>query len=298
MAGDTGSGIESYLVGIGGRIYSSPTLEKEFIFPSLAEGTHTLKVIAIDAAGNSASDSISITIDTTAPTVNVITPSDKSFHTGDTVKVTWASKDGISSVERSIIQVDDGIWVDLGSATEYFFTTKDRDPHTLTVRVFDMAGNVASASVTVTMNVDRPYIRITSPTEGAVIGSDNLQLKWSSTLGTQELDHYEISVDGQGWYSVGKYLQVPIEDLTEGRHQLSVRVVCEGGMVDEAIVNITVDTSYPEIDFINIDKSLFNNPEVPSCWTRAGSSASYSLLIDNGTWIDLGRYGVHDPSSM
>jgi hypothetical protein len=287
---DAGSGVYSTSVGIDGEPIPVVPGTTSFALPALSDGTHQLTVTAVDRAGNARSDSIRVVIDTTAPVLSILTPNDQSYHVGSSVRITWSADDAVSGIARYTLQEDTGIWIELGQATQYLFTSMDRSPHTVTVRAYDRAGNMVSSKVTVTMNLDVPVVKITSPADGSLVNAHGLQLRWGSVLGTLDLDHYELSIDGQGWYSVGKYVQMNIDDLSEGAHTFAVKVWCEGGSTAVDTITVIVDTSVPIVRFEDLDGAVFKDPQVNIRWSTAqdNENIQYRICIDDGSWVDLG----------
>ena len=122
---------------------------------SVANGTHTLKVTATDAAGNKATSSIQVNVsnvapgDITSPTVSIINPADQSSLTG-TVAVSMTASDnvGVSSVS---ISIDNTV---VSTSTSYSWNTSNFSAgyHTVTAMAKDAAGNQSNKSVTVTVN--------------------------------------------------------------------------------------------------------------------------------------------------
>jgi C1A family cysteine protease len=123
-----------------------------------SNGSHTIVATAKDAAGNSASNSISVSqnvvsADVTAPTVSITSPASGSSVSG-TVNVSISASDnvGIKSVALSV----DGIVVSSLTAAPYNFswnTTNLADGnHSLSAKATDAAGNVNTSTITVAKN--------------------------------------------------------------------------------------------------------------------------------------------------
>ena len=126
---------------------------------TVINGTHTLTVTARDAAGNSASASKQVTVNTvsntdvTNPTVNITSPTSGASVTG-TVDITVNASDNnsVSSVKFSI----DGTVVGTDNSSPYSFswstTSIATGIHTVTATAYDAAGNTSSQSIQVTVN--------------------------------------------------------------------------------------------------------------------------------------------------
>ncbi|MFN3650210.1 MAG: Ig-like domain-containing protein [Armatimonadota bacterium] len=120
---------------------------------TLANGSHTVKVVAVDAAGNAGSAQIGVTVsnstaDTTRPTVSVTSPTagagvDRHLY----VYVSASDNVGVKRVELFV----DGRYVAAQTAapfTTYVDTKKwSKGGHTLQVRAYDAAGNSGSSAL-------------------------------------------------------------------------------------------------------------------------------------------------------
>ncbi|MGZ3837979.1 MAG: Ig-like domain-containing protein [Flavisolibacter sp.] len=130
-----------------------------YAFAWTADGnSHTITATAVDAAGNTASNSISITqntvkADTTLPTVSITSPASGSALSGTvTVAVTATDNVGVSSVSLSL---DGAPLATLSSAPYSYSWNTSSVPdgnHTLTATAADAAGNKNSYSILVTQN--------------------------------------------------------------------------------------------------------------------------------------------------
>jgi len=124
----------------------------------VADGPHTIKAVATDSEDQTASDTIGVTVDNTAPVVNVVEPSE-----GATVSGTITIKASVSetNVDKVEYQIDTGNFAPMtynensGSwEADWESTTVVNGAHSLTVQVTDKAGN--SASDTNNFAVDNP----------------------------------------------------------------------------------------------------------------------------------------------
>lgn len=126
---------------------------------TVTNGTHTIKVIANDAAGNTSSSSVQVTVNTvlntdiTNPAVTITSPSGGASVSG-TVNITANASDNkaVSLVKFSI----DGTVVGNSTTAPYEFSWNTSAAiagiHTITVSALDAAGNVGTQSIQVTVS--------------------------------------------------------------------------------------------------------------------------------------------------
>lgn len=127
---------------------------EEFSKTALNDGHHTAYVKATDAAGNSVEGMVNFTVDTTAPTVAFISPGEGSLVNSSTGMVEWAVDDAVSS-----IRVDGGAWIELGPNTSWEYSLED-GAHIIEVKVTDLAGNSAIATLNITVDTVAPEAEV------------------------------------------------------------------------------------------------------------------------------------------
>ena len=127
---------------------------------SRGDGTYTFTVRARDAAGNQSSDSQSFTIDTTPPSINILSgPS--GLTTDSTPTFTFEAGNGATRTECRV-----GTGAFSACNSPYTTGTLGDGSYTFTVRAFDAAGNSASASRSFQVDTRGPQVTITSGPEG------------------------------------------------------------------------------------------------------------------------------------
>jgi hypothetical protein len=150
---------------------------------AVSNGSHSITVNAYDAAGNMGSALVTINVNNvvaiTPPSVTIAAPLTSTSVSG-TVSVQGSASDssGVAKIELDV----DGTAVATATASPFSFSwnsaSKTNGSHTITVKAFDPANNMGSASVTVSVNnapppppVDTtpPVVAITSPAVGATL---------------------------------------------------------------------------------------------------------------------------------
>jgi len=139
-----------------------------------SNGTHSLTAVARDAAGNQSSTIVSVTVsnDTTAPTVTLTSPGAGATVSG-TVMVTATASDDIEVIGVQFKL--DGVPLgpeDTAAPYEVTWTTTGaaNGAHTLTAVARDPAGHATTATAGVTVGNDgAPTVALTSPVAGATV---------------------------------------------------------------------------------------------------------------------------------
>jgi uncharacterized protein YfcZ (UPF0381/DUF406 family) len=162
-----------------------------------ANGTHSLTVRAYDAAGFvGISPAVNVTVsnDTTPPTVAFSSPAEGATLTG-TVTVTGTASDNVS-VTR--VEFWDGATkITSDSAAPYSFSWNTRQgangTHVISLKAYDLAGNVGTVTRTVTTNNDftAPTVTLTAPAEGTTMtGTVTLTATASDNVAVTRVEFY------------------------------------------------------------------------------------------------------------
>jgi hypothetical protein len=132
---------------------------------AVANGTHTIQALAFDPSGlYSYSSTVTVTvfnIDTTSPTVSILSPAAGSVSTG-TVVVNATAWD-LFGVVRFQLQIDGQIVMSSSTAAPYAWDTAtvSNAAHTITARAWDAAGNMGASTRTVTAKNPKIDVRLT-----------------------------------------------------------------------------------------------------------------------------------------
>ncbi len=125
------------------------------------DGYYEFYTIAVDRAANTeappSTADASTTIDTTAPSLAITSPSAGAQIEGSTVGVTWNASDGLSGIDHYEVSLDGGTFLSTGAIASTSVGDLATGNHTISVRAYDRAGNVREASITVTVLGGAPF---------------------------------------------------------------------------------------------------------------------------------------------
>jgi hypothetical protein len=228
---------------------------------SVRNGAHLLGAIARDAVGNQRSASVTITVanDTTAPVVAVTSPADGALVAG-TIPFAASAADEVGVVGLQLMV--DG--VNLGAERQappydvmWNSGSAANGVHVLAAVGRDAAGNQRSASVTITVANDltAPAIALTSPAGGttSVTGTITLASDASDDVGVAGV---QFTIDG---VNAGAELSAPPYEIAwnsgsvaNGAHQIAAIARDAAGNQRSASVSVTVlnDTTAPDLAMI------------------------------------------------
>ncbi|WP_408890221.1 Ig-like domain-containing protein [Myxococcus faecalis] len=243
-------------------------------FPGLSQGSHTLQVRAVDAAGNldATPASRTWTVDTVAPDTS-ITSGPTGTTNSNSATFTFTSTESPALFECSL---DGGTFA--ACTTPATFNNLSQGNHTLAVRARDSAGNVDGTPATRTWTVDTvaPETTIVSGPSGTT----------ASTEATFDFDSnesgvtYECALDGATF--TGCTDPMTYTGLSQGSHTLRVRARDSAGNVDAtpATRTWTVDTVAPDTAFASTPPAVSNSAVAHFQFSSNESGVSYECRLD------------------
>ncbi|MHC1710066.1 MAG: NosD domain-containing protein [Methanomassiliicoccales archaeon] len=254
----------------------------------LTDSPHTIVVTAFDEAGNSNSTEITIWIDTVAPYLQIISPSNNSFGNSISLTVAWAVSDpaGIGSI---YLCFDGSSWMNVTSVSSYAISLSE-GAHIMTFNVTDALGNFAVRSVTHTVDLTSPVIEITSPTEGAFLGP-SVRVSWEAG-DDRGISRFVTSVDGGPWQEAhASSRSMMVNGLLGGGHTVEVRVIDLAGNVFSDSVTFEVDSTAPLLSVTSpANPTYTNNGTIEVAWVSFDNGtgiAFHSVSCDGSSWTDV-----------
>jgi Bacterial Ig-like domain (group 3) len=154
-----------------------PTDATSYPLTDLDERGHHVSLLAIDAAGNLATDSLSFGVDATPPTVTVVGPSRPYANTRD-LRVFWVGSDAVSGIDHYELSLDGTFVVSVPDVSGYEFPQISEGTHSVGIRAFDRAGNFDDTTFSVTVDRTAPTVSVTKPATGATVYG-TVEVEWS-----------------------------------------------------------------------------------------------------------------------
>jgi hypothetical protein len=278
-----GSGVAGYECRVDGGAWASCTSPRSLT--SLAEGSHTFDVRALDNAGNpSAAASRTWTVDTTTPGAPSITsgPSAGSVSDSASASFSFSASDtsGGSGVAGYECRLDGGAWESCTSPRA--LTSLAEGEHTFEVRAVDNAGNTSvAASRTWRVRAIAPE---TVPVESPPTYVPSSEVEWAFSS-DQDDATFECAVNDGDWAPCTSPLSLRLPD---GVHTVLVRAVSSSGVPDPRPLNRTVviDTTAPQTRIASGPERLTADPNAEIALDSNEASVTYECRFDDGAWTE------------
>jgi Bacterial Ig domain len=197
-----------------------------------------------DAANNSASDSLDVTVrDTVQPTLQVLSPSEGDLVSSNDVIVRWSAADEGLGLARFEVNLDGGTALELSpSTTSHTFDDVADGPHAIGITAVDGSNNRRSSSVGFVVDATAPSVSILSPAEGAVLSASTIGITWQASDATTDITGIEVRLDQQAPVALSATeADQTFTGLTEGAHSVTVTAVDQAGHEGSATLQFSVD---------------------------------------------------------
>ncbi|EAZ0395341.1 Ig-like domain repeat protein [Salmonella enterica] len=246
---------------------------------TVPDGDYTLNVKATDNAGNTVTETLHFTIDTTLSTpVIVLDSADDTGIQGDNMTNRTQPTFALQQIDDDAVRVT--VSVEHGGVTTTFDATKDAGgwtftptgawadgDYTLSVSVEDKAGNTShSASLTVTVDTQIAINNIELVNDSGIPNdnlTNNVRPHFQVTVPT-DVNVVRLSIDGgKTWFNAtqsatpGVWDYTWLADVGEGKHTLTVEATDKAGNQTTQQLDFIIDTllSEPTIVLDNTDDS-------------------------------------------
>jgi Glycosyl hydrolases family 32 N-terminal domain len=148
-ASDAYSGVDHIELRLdGGSAVVLPATVSFYSFPAVADGPHVVVVQAVDAVGNTASQTVAVRVDTVKPTVRFTSPSPDATLTSSRVSLTWQADGTGSAIAGYRLRLDNGNPINVsGDQTSYLLLNVPDGDHIVEITAIDEAGNAATTTL-------------------------------------------------------------------------------------------------------------------------------------------------------
>jgi uncharacterized Zn-binding protein involved in type VI secretion len=204
---------------------------------TLTEGNNAFTAQAVDTAGNASllSAPLTVVLDTKAPAITVTAP-----QPGMVISTAQVTIKGTVDEPLASLTVNGGAAILNGNAFEYLMTLAAGENSAL-ITATDLAGNVATTTLTIQRDSIPPKVSISAPLSGLL--TNNPQIQVSGTVDDPEA---VVTVGGAAVTVLNKTYSVEYL-LTDGDNSIVVKAVDKAGNEGMASVVVTLDAKAPVV---------------------------------------------------
>ncbi|MDU1876926.1 Ig-like domain-containing protein [Citrobacter sp.] len=270
---------------------------------ALADGEHKLTVDIQDRAGNTQTQTLSFTVDTTlsTPVIDLMTGSDSGDSTEDNLTSDTRPQFVISNIDSDIYQVvvtlngNDYPLTKDAQGSWIFQTPELADgEYTIVVTATDKAGNVSSSDLDFVIDTTVIIDSIVMSEDTGYSSDDHLT---NDTIPTfqinvpDDVSHVSVALDGGTAVDLGasngKWTYTVASALPDGEHTIVVNVTDKAGNTTQESFTFTVDTTLnpvivdlrPEDDSGSSDADNYTSNTQPTFDFSSIDSDAYSLVV-------------------
>ncbi len=231
----------------------------------LTDGTWTIYVRVMDPAGNVMTDSATVGVSLSGPSVDLL-PDETLITRDDNVDVTADISGAVplsSVVLRVHVEGEMMSEVDLtadvlGDRTALITSIVELSEgvNVISLTVNDSAGNSVVVEVTVVLDTTAPTLVIDLPTDGSLLNVTEGIVQWTASDEGSGLNNTWARMDDGDWIVLGAAEGWRYISLTDGEHTLFVRADDQAGNSVERNVTFVVDTVAPTAEVSPIGDEL------------------------------------------
>jgi len=245
IGSDRGSGISYYRVYLD-DVEVMKTTSTSCWLTALTESDHIIKVEAYDLLNHTSSDKITITIDNTAPIIEITKPMEKAYVKGMYDIVIYGLDANFHPINLYIDEALINAWSGSGTQTYALDTTKLTDgPHTIKLIVYDEAGNAFEDVITVTVDNTAPKVWVDAPSSGAELAGVR---KITFTVSDTHLARVLLYIDNEVFDASGEMsYEWDTSSVNDGFHTIKILAIDEAENMGETQISVKA---------INIQKAM------------------------------------------
>lgn len=216
---------------------------------TLRAGTHTVTAAATDSSGFTGRDTFTATVGIVPPTIQIVAPTTgATFESGQSVQLSGNAQDRVDGNLSAGIEWSSSLDGPLGTGATLTVTSLRAGSHVITAKVTDSSATVATATVTIAVEIIPPNLSVYSPQDGR-----SYELGTAVSFSAQAYDTADGDLTaGIQWSSdrdgpLGTGGSFTSSTLTAGTHVITARVRDSSGAEASQTRTITLALLPPEL---------------------------------------------------
>ena len=250
---------------------------------TLSNGQNTITVVAGNAVGLNTTETVTVTLDTDNPVLNVASPADGAILSSNTVPVSGTATDTTSGIASLAVN---GSAVPVG--TDGSFSANVAMPDgagSITVTATDRAGNTTQVTRSITVDTSPPQLVVVSPADGLITAQASLTV--SGTVEDSISGVASVLVNGQSAELSGGTFSLAVT-LSESENEITVTATNGAGLSTTISRSVILDTVPPVLTVESpTGGEITTNPSFTLSGTASDATSGISSVTINGEAVDL-----------
>ncbi len=245
---------------------------------TLEAGANVVTVVAVDAAGNAATDTRTINYDNTQPVINVAIPMDNSLTNSSVITVS-------GTVDKTSTVVVSGVAAAMNGNAWTAGVSLQAGLNTIEITATDLYGNSSTVKRSVVQDAVKPVLAISSPAQDIAVNTPAITI--SGTVSDSSTISLSYSVNGVSAavpVSAGVFT-FNLNLTAEGTYPVLLTVTDAAGNVTTATRNVIYDITPP---VLTIDVFKGSSPV-----TLTGTIESGASVVVKESGISIGKVTVN-----
>jgi hypothetical protein len=240
---------------------------------NLNDGTHIIEAEAQDNASNTATASVTITIDTIPPAIKIMEPAQDMLVNTTSIEITGLTEPGAALwVDGEVVPVSLGAFRMNKQLRE--------GPNRILLLARDGAGNTATAELRITRDTFPPALIVSSPFDGFVTNRTVITVSGTSENGAEIYCEGTLMTGARPFFSFNT-------SFHDGSYNISVTAQDVAGNRNKVSIRLTVDTLPPFIDLELVNGTVTRADTI----ILAGRTEPGAGLSINGLSVAVGING-------
>jgi len=279
----SGSHVDHYTMSVNGEEPVNMGMDTSATLVDLEDGEYNVNITAYGTDGGSAYAEVNFTVDTTAPSLNIIVPAVGAWYNASSLNATWTAFDKGSGIKNASVSVDGGEWM-LAEGDHFIIGDLEDGAHIISVRVYDNAGNSRTSFKPFYVQTSLPVLDITAPSSGALLSSRDVTVIWTGSSNST-IGRYWLSVDDGPFLNMSRNTSYLLTGLADGEHSVTLRAEDLAGNWNSTFVEFEVDATAPVVTITSPDGDMYTTErDVTVEWT----------ILEEGSGIDKHEYSLDD----
>ncbi|MBI0582485.1 MAG: right-handed parallel beta-helix repeat-containing protein [Methanomassiliicoccales archaeon] len=252
----------------------------------LQEGENRFDIAFRNTNGQTVVGTFTMIKDTTAPWIAILSPGDGDYLATEDVTASWSCTDDTSMVTSIGYSLDLAPMVYTAGYTTVFHDLAEGE-HTFALNVTDLLGNSNEKTITFTVDVTKPYLKINDPMDGALFGVHQVMVEYTAYDTLTSLDYLQYRLNAGPWMDVAG-LNISLTDLPDGVYSLEMKTADLAGNLNTTSLQFFVDTAAPVVTITSPADGGYSSDRTVTWNVDDVTGAELTeVSTDNATWTPV-----------